>query len=54
LRLLANLFHSYYNAHQIIVPENNIRAARLSLINAVKQVLLNGLTLLGISAPETM
>lgn len=54
LRLLANLFHSYYNAHQIIVPENNLRDARLSLINAVKQVLLNGLTLLGISAPETM
>jgi len=54
LRLLANDFHAYYNAHPFIVEDANLRHARLSLILAVQQGLRNGLGLLGVSAPEKM
>ena len=54
LRDLAHEFHSYYNAHQILVDDEAVRAARLRLITAVGQVIRNGLTVLGISAPERM
>ena len=54
LRELATLLHSYYNAHQFIIDDDNLRDARFSLINATKQVLANGLILLGVSAPEKM
>jgi arginyl-tRNA synthetase len=54
LRDLANLFHTYYNAEQFIVPDAKLRNARLALVQAVQQVIRNGLTLLGVSAPETM
>lgn len=54
LRDLANDFHSYYNACQILVDENRLLNARLSLCFAVRQVLENGLGLLGVSAPEIM
>lgn len=54
LRELANDFHTYYNAQQFIVDDNNLRQARLCLIRAVKHVLCNGLQILGISAPEVM
>ncbi len=54
LRELAHEFHSYYNAHKIIIEDNKLRNARLSLSVAVQQVLRNGLALLGVSAPETM
>ena len=54
LRELAAEFHSYYNAHQFIIDDVNMRNARLNLICAVKQVLFNGLDLLKISTPETM
>ena len=54
LRDLANDFHTYYNAHQFLVDDGNVRDARLSLNLAVKQVLANGLKLLGVSAPESM
>jgi arginyl-tRNA synthetase len=54
LQDLANHFHAYYNAHQFIVADNNLRNARLCLINAVKQIIANGLSLLGVSAPEAM
>ncbi len=54
LRELANLLHSYYNAHQFIIEDNDLRDARFSLINATRQILNNGLTLLGVSAPEKM
>lgn len=54
LRELANQFHVYYNAHQFLVEEAALRNARLSLILAVRQVLANGLRLLGVSAPESM
>ncbi|MCW8901519.1 MAG: arginine--tRNA ligase [Gammaproteobacteria bacterium] len=54
LRDLANDFHTYYNAHQFIVDDEVIRNARLCLIKATKQVLQNGLGLLGVSAPDEM
>ncbi|HEY5603339.1 MAG TPA: arginine--tRNA ligase [Gammaproteobacteria bacterium] len=54
LRDLANDFHTYYNAHQFIVENAALRDARLSLILAVRQVIRNGLTILGVSAPESM
>jgi len=54
LRELANLFHSWYNAHQFIVDDAGLRDARVALALAVGQVLRNGLGLLGVSAPERM
>lgn len=54
LRDLANGFHTYYNAHRFIVDDEKLRNARLVLILATRQVIHNGLTLLGVSAPESM
>ncbi len=54
LRELANDFHTYYNAHRFIVADAALRNARLALIAATRQVLVNGLGLIGVSAPERM
>ena len=54
LRELAADFHAYYNGTKILIDDENLRVSRLSLINAVKQVLNNGLTMLRISAPQKM
>ena len=54
LRDLATSFHSYYNAHPIINSDEDLRLARLGLIDATRQVIANGLFLLGVSAPEQM
>ena len=54
LRELANDFHAYYNAHPFIAAEPDLRLARLSLIDAARQVLANALALLGVTAPERM
>ena len=54
LRDLANEFHSYYNSCQFIVDSCELRNARLNLISASKQVIFNGLGILGVSAPEEM
>ena len=54
LKSLAGEFHSYYNAERILVPDEALKRARLALIVAVRQVLANGLALLGVSAPEKM
>jgi arginyl-tRNA synthetase len=54
LRELAGDFHTYYNAHTFLVEDANLRNARLNLIAATRQVLENGLRLLGVSAPERM
>ncbi len=54
LKDLANDFHTYYNANQFLVENDAIRNARLSLIDATKQVIQNGLSLLGVSSPEVM
>ncbi|MBA1146425.1 arginine--tRNA ligase [Ectothiorhodospiraceae bacterium WFHF3C12] len=54
LRELANGFHTYYNAHTFLTDEPALRDARLNLILATRQVIRNGLDILGVSAPETM
>ena len=54
LRELANEFHTYYNAHPFLVEDDALRDARVKLILAVRQVVRNGLGLLGLSAPEQM
>jgi len=54
LRDLASEFHTYYNAHTFIVDEDELRNARLALIAATRQVIANGLNILGVSAPDSM
>lgn len=51
---LARDFHTYYNAHHFIVDDIELSQARLTLITAIKQVIENGLTVMGVSAPESM
>jgi len=54
LRELATGLHSYYNAVQLLCEQESLRCARLCLLKAVRQVLSNGMYLLGVSAPESM
>ncbi|MDP1574280.1 MAG: arginine--tRNA ligase [Coxiellaceae bacterium] len=54
LQTFAAHFHAYYNAHKFIIEEAALRDARLCLIKAAQQVIFNGLTILGVSAPEMM
>jgi arginyl-tRNA synthetase len=54
LRELAGRLHSYYNAEQFLAADESVKLARLALITATRQVLCNGLGLLGVSAPEKM
>lgn len=54
LREVAADFHAYYNAHHFIVEDEPLRQARLTLLAATRQILLNGFGLLGLNAPETM
>jgi arginyl-tRNA synthetase len=54
LKDLASELHSYYNAERVLVDDEALRLARLALLEAVRQVLANGLALLGVSAPERM
>ena len=54
LMSLASAFHSYYNKHKVISNDSELTQARLSLVLAVKKVIRNGLTLLGVFAPERM
>ncbi len=54
LKELAADFHAYYNAERVLVEDEAVRAARLALLHATRQVLVNGLQLLGVSAPEQM
>jgi arginyl-tRNA synthetase len=54
LKDLAGDFHTYYNAHTFIVDDVGLRNARLNLVAATRQVIENGLKLLGVSAPEKM
>jgi len=51
---LAGEFHAYYNAHPVLIDDDDTRNARLNLILAVQHVLAGGLELIGVSAPETM
>ena len=54
LKELAGDYHSYYNAHKVLVDDSALRDARIALGLATKQVIKNGLELLGVSAPEQM
>ncbi len=54
LRELAQEFHTYYNGNKMLVDDASLRNGRLTLALAVKQVIANGLGLLGVSAPERM
>ncbi len=54
LRELATGLHCYYNAVTLLCEDQGLRDARLCLLTAVRQVLRNGLKLLGVSAPESM
>ncbi len=54
LKDLAGELHSYYNAQQFLVEDEALKFARLGLITATRQVLKNGLSLLGVSSPEKM
>lgn len=54
LKELAGEFHSFYNSCILLVDDKDLRDARIALSVAVKQVLQNGLDLLGVSAPEEM
>ena len=51
---LARDFHTYYNAHQFMTDNIDLSQARLTLITAVRQVIANGLGLMGVSAPQSM
>ena len=54
LRELAGAFHTYYNAHTFLVDDESLRDARMALIMATRQVIRNGLDILGVAAPESM
>jgi arginyl-tRNA synthetase len=54
LRDLAQDFHTYYNAHRFIVDDDELRNARIFLIDAARQVFVNGLGIIGVSAPQAM
>ncbi|MCP4116450.1 MAG: arginine--tRNA ligase [Desulfobacteraceae bacterium] len=51
---LASAFHGYYNKHKVITQDRELSRGRLFLVTAVKKVIRNGLSLLGVSAPERM
>jgi len=54
LRDLAGHFHTFYNAHKVLIENTELRSARVALSESVRQVIGNGLDLLGVSAPESM
>ncbi|MEO7148437.1 MAG: arginine--tRNA ligase, partial [Rhodanobacteraceae bacterium] len=54
LRELAHAFHTWYNAEQFLIDDEGLRDARLALALGTRQVLANGLELIGVSAPESM
>ena len=51
---LAAAFHAYYNRQRVLSDDEPLTLARLYLMTAVRQVIANGLSLLGVSAPESM
>jgi arginyl-tRNA synthetase len=54
LRELAGELHGYYNAERVLVDDEALKLARLALVAATRQVLRNGLALIGVSAPDKM
>jgi len=51
---VAARLHTYYNAERFLVDDESVKHARLALVAAARQVLANGLAVLGVSAPERM
>ena len=51
---VAARLHTYYNAERFLVDDEKVKRARLALVSATRQVLANGLAVLGVSAPERM
>ncbi len=51
---LASDFHSYYNKTKVLTDDPDLTTARLALSAAVRQVIANGLALIGVSAPQAM
>jgi arginyl-tRNA synthetase len=51
---LASAFHTYYNKHRVLSDDPQLQCGRLNLVLAVQKVIRNGLTLLGVSAPDKM
>ncbi len=51
---LAAAFHAYYNKHRVLSDDPLLSSGRLYLVEAVRKVIRNGLTLLGVGAPEKM
>ncbi|PLQ02020.1 arginine--tRNA ligase [Cupriavidus pauculus] len=54
LRDLAGDFHAFYNADRVLVDDETVKRARLALLAATRQVLKNGLNVIGVSAPQRM
>jgi arginyl-tRNA synthetase len=54
LATLAGDFHAWYNAEKFLVDDDAVKRARLALADAVRITIVNGLALLGVSAPEKM
>lgn len=54
LKDLAGEFHGWYNAERMLVDDGKLREARVALAAAVRQVIRNGLAILGVSCPESM
>lgn len=51
---VATAFHKFYHDHRVVIPEKDLSLARLGLCESARRVLANGLSILGISAPERM
>ena len=54
LKDLSGLFHSYYNSERFLVDNDKLMNSRLFLLKGTKQVISNGLEILGIDAPQSM
>jgi arginyl-tRNA synthetase len=54
LQALAGTFHSFYGVHRVVGDDARVSAARLALVKSVQIVIRNGLSVLGVSAPERM
>jgi arginyl-tRNA synthetase len=54
LHEVAGVFHSFYHLHRVVTEDRALSAARLRLVRSVRQVMQNGLNILGIGAPEQM
>jgi arginyl-tRNA synthetase len=54
LQKLAEIFHVFYTKHRVVTQDTALSRARLTLVDATRVVLANGLQLLGVSAPHRM